>query len=240
MTFDIERISETAWLLRLGSTPDTATMRRVHALRHALLQADLPGLEDLVPGYVSILLRCRPEDVDVDEEGPPQAWQEPLERLAGTAEKEIHSADDTPGKLHRLPVCYGGAYGEDLDAVAKHLQLTPDEVIERHSAAEYRVAMLGFAPGFTYLLGLDASLEIPRRDKPRTRVPAGSIGLAGVQTGVYPSELPGGWQLIGRTPTSIFDASDESRPCLLMPGDRVCFAAIDADRFETLAGQGET
>ncbi|HJU25447.1 MAG TPA: 5-oxoprolinase subunit PxpB [Rhodanobacteraceae bacterium] len=140
-----------------------------------------------------------------------------------------------PGRPIEIPVCYGGEYGPDLDAVAAHAGLAPDEVVARHTAAEYTVAMIGFAPGFPYLLGLDAALAMPRRRDPRTRVPAGSVAIGGAQTGIYPHELPGGWQLIGRTPLALFDPQREP-PCLLAPGDRLRFRAIRVDEFEIVAG----
>lgn len=133
-----------------------------------------------------------------------------------------------------IPVCYGGEYGPDLDALAEHARLSRDEVIGRHVAAGYTVAMLGFAPGFPYLLGLDPALHVPRRADPRTRVPAGSVAIGGAQTGIYPRELPGGWNLIGRTPLVLFDP-DRDPPCLLAPGDRVRFCAISAEEFAALA-----
>jgi KipI family sensor histidine kinase inhibitor len=136
-----------------------------------------------------------------------------------------------------IPVCYGGECGPDIAAVAEHAGLLRDAVIARHTAAEYTVAMLGFAPGFPYLLGLDPSLQMPRRATPRTRVPAGSVAIGGAQTGIYPRELPGGWHLIGRTPLVLFDPQREL-PCLLAPGDRVRFHAIEADEFGRLAEHG--
>jgi KipI family sensor histidine kinase inhibitor len=137
--------------------------------------------------------------------------------------------DEAPAmaRLVEIPVCYGGDFGPDLDALADHARLGAEEVVERHAGAMYTVAMLGFAPGFPYLFGLDPALHMPRRASPRTRVPAGSVAIGGAQTGIYPSELPGGWQLIGRTPLVLFDA-DRDPPSLLMPGDRVRFVAIDA------------
>lgn len=135
-----------------------------------------------------------------------------------------------------IPVCYGGEHGPDLAAVAGHARLAPGEVVRRHTAAEYTVAMLGFAPGFPYLLGLDAALHVPRRADPRTRVPAGSVAIGGAQTGIYPRELPGGWNLIGRTPQVLFDP-ERDPPCLLAPGDRVRFRAIDAEEFARRTGR---
>ena len=133
-------------------------------------------------------------------------------------------------------MCYGGEYGPDLEAVAVHAGLSPDAVVARHAAGDYSVAMLGFAPGFPYLLGLDPALHAPRRTDPRTRVPAGSVAIGGAQTGIYPRELPGGWNLIGRTPLPLFDPRREP-PALLAAGDRVRFRAIDVDGFARLAGR---
>src|SRR5699024_6554932 len=130
---------------------------------------------------------------------------------------------------HDVPVCYGAEFGPDLAALAKAHGMTEAQVIEVHTAPTYRVAMTGFAPGFPYLLGLDERLATPRRETPRTRVADGSVGIAGRQTGMYPGELPGGWQLIGRTPLALFDATAADRPCLLTPGDEVRFRAIDAE-----------
>lgn len=133
-----------------------------------------------------------------------------------------------------IPVCYDGEFGPDLDAVAAHAHLSHAEVIARHTAGDYSVAMLGFAPGFPYLLGLDPALHTPRRANPRTRVPAGSVAIGGAQAGIYPRELPGGWQVIGRTPCVLFDPQRDP-PCLLPPGTRVRFRAIDAATFARLA-----
>src|SRR5262249_50300829 len=127
-----------------------------------------------------------------------------------------------------IPVCYGGDGGQDLEALARHADLSVAETIARHGGAEYRVAMLGFVPGFPYLIGLDARLHMPRRPQPRPRVPAGSIAIGGAQTGIYPRETPGGWQLIGRTPLRLFDVQRPDHPALLAPGQRVRFRAIDA------------
>ncbi|HJP98503.1 MAG TPA: 5-oxoprolinase subunit PxpB [Rhodanobacteraceae bacterium] len=139
------------------------------------------------------------------------------------------------GRPIEIPVCYGDEYGPDLDAVAEQVRLARGEVIERHTAAEYTVAMLGFAPGFPYLLGLDPTLHMPRRANPRTGVPAGSVAIGGAQTGIYPRKLPGGWQLIGRTPLVLFDP-ERQPPCLLAPGNRVRFVAIGPDEFTRRSG----
>jgi KipI family sensor histidine kinase inhibitor len=133
-------------------------------------------------------------------------------------------------------VAYGGEYGPDLDDVARHTGLTPGEVVARHASAQYIVACMGFAPGWAYLLGLPPELEIPRLPNPRTRVPAGSVGIGGAQTGIYPLETPGGWRLIGRTPLRMFDPG-RAEPSLLRPGDRVLFQPISHEQFRAIAGE---
>jgi KipI family sensor histidine kinase inhibitor len=137
--------------------------------------------------------------------------------------------------LIRIPVWYGGAVGPDLEYLAGRVGLTEEEVIKRHSDVEYLVYLLGFLPGFPYLGGMDPSIALPRRAQPRTRVPRGSVGIGGSQTGIYPLDSPGGWHLIGRTPISLFEP-DKDEPTLLRPGDRVRFVAISEAEFLELGG----
>lgn len=219
-----EAIAEDAMLLRFGEHIDIAVNSRVQAAC-ARLQHALPQLE-CVPAYASLLLRFDPLVWDEGLAADPQKSlrEAVLAALAGGAEALA------PTREHVIPVCYGGAHGPDLDEVASHCGLSTDEVIARHVGAGYQVAMIGFAPGFPYLLGLDPTLAMPRRRDPRQRVPAGSVAIGGSQTGIYPEQLPGGWQLIGRTPLYLFDASAE-RPSLLAPGDGVRFRAMSEDEF---------
>lgn len=226
---DYEAIAEDALLLRFGDSIDPAINARVHAVTVRLHQR-WPDLE-CVPAYASLLVRFDPGH-----------WQaEPgrtaHEHLAEVLREALKNLDTVVGNspLLEIPVRYGGVAGPDLLEVATLVGLSPDEVIKRHCAAEYRVAMLGFAPGFPYLLGLDPALTVPRRTDPRQRVPAGSVAIGGSQTGIYPATLPGGWQLIGRTPLSLFDV-DAAQPARLKAGDRVRFQAIDDARFAELSG----
>lgn len=228
---DIERLSETDWLVRLGDTVDAGLNAHVQQLATHLRASAPEGLVDIVPAYASVLLRGDAALATLPGEALPPPWRAVIDAMA------VDAADTVAGREHRIPVCYGGEHGQDLAAVAGRLGLDADELVRRHTAAEYRVAMLGFAPGFTYLLGLDPALAVPRHDTPRTRVPAGSIGLAGAQTGVYPRALPGGWQLIGRTPLQLAPLDDPQRPCLLAPGDRVRFEAIGPAAFARLAAE---
>ena len=229
--FTVETLAEDALLLRFGDGIDMATNARVHATAKVLRHANLSGISDIAPAYATLLVRFDPLAWDGDTVG---------ETIIKTLDPGFRRDDEQkPSKrdvsrVVEIPVCYGDECGPDIDAVAEHAGLSREKVIARHAAAEYTVAMLGFAPGFPYLLGLDAALHVPRRATPRTRVPAGSVAIGGAQTGIYPRELPGGWHLIGRTPLALFDPARKP-PCLLAPGDRVRFRAIDADEFAWFA-----
>lgn len=225
-----ERLADDAWLLHFGAgTPpiDDATNARVHRAV-ARIRIDAPAwLRDLVPAYASLAVFFDPDAVDA------QAVERWLDaRLAD----DNFTADNTASRCIEIPVVYGGDFGEDLDSAAHELGLSPGALAERHAAATYTVAMIGFAPGFPYLSGLDPALALPRLATPRTRVPAGSVAIGGAQTGLYPRESPGGWRLIGRTPLRLFDPTRAS-PSLLAPGDRVRFVAIDAREFARLGAQ---
>lgn len=222
--FTAEPLSEDALLLRFGEAIDPKLNARVHAAAGRLRGSALPGIIEIAPAYASLLLRF-----------DPHAWgeeQDPQAHLLACVHEVLRDLPpaETAGREIEIPVCYGGAHGPDLEEVAEHARLTVQQVIARHAACEYTVAMLGFAPGFPYLLGLDRALHTPRRVTPRTRVPAGSVAIGGTQTGIYPRELPGGWMLIGRTPLALFDPQRDP-PCLLAPGDRVRFSAMDAGEF---------
>jgi inhibitor of KinA len=144
------------------------------------------------------------------------------------------AAEPATGDIVTIPVCYGGSFGPDLAEVAGLHQLSIAEVIQLHSAVVYKVYMIGFMPGFAYLGGMDERLSTPRKVTPRKSVPAGAVGVAGGQTGVYPLESPGGWQIIGQTPVRLFDLN-RREPSLLKPGDTVIFKAIDSKEFNQLA-----
>ena len=225
----IEPLGESALLLRFGNVIDHALNDRVHAAAAALRTAALPGIEDIAPAYASLLLRFDPR------RWPDMPMFVSAVRVALAREGTIRSDDEPTGTaVVELPVCYGGAHGPDLAEVAALTGFTQSEVIARHATGDYRVAMLGFAPGFAYLLGLDAALAVPRLSSPRLRVPAGSVAIGGAQTGVYPSVLPGGWRLIGRTPMRLFVAA-RVPPARLTPGLRVRLRAIDAATFAALS-----
>ncbi|GAB3353167.1 5-oxoprolinase subunit PxpB [Lysobacter tyrosinilyticus] len=214
-----EAIADDALLLRIGDRIDPGINARVHALC-ARIRAQRPiWLRDLVPAYASIGVFFDPlriEMEDVTEWLHSQLNSLPSDRQTNATPRTVE-----------IPVSYGGEAGPDLDSAAAELGLTPQQLAQRHAAGEYVVAMIGFAPGFPYLQGLDPALALPRLATPRTSVPAGSVGIGGAQTGIYPRESPGGWRLLGRTPLTLFDPSREP-PTLLAPGDRVRFVATGA------------
>lgn len=221
----LTRFGEGALLVEWAATPARAPNARVHAFANALRQADLEGVVALVPGAVSLLVELDPL---ADVEG---AEERVHTLLARAAPRQPVAA----GRLREVPVVYGGGWGPDLEEVAAQVGLSPAEVVRRHSSAELVVYMLGFAPGFPYLGDLPAALALPRRPTPRERVPAGSVAIAGRQTGIYPRASPGGWHLIGRTPLVLFDARRDP-PAYLAPGDRVRFRPVAPTAWDTLAG----
>lgn len=227
----LESLGDQALLLRWGEVADAEVNRRVHALAARIRAAAPTWLADCVPAYASLA-------VHFDDAAMHGADAHALARDWITALIDIPDSptDTPPSRLVEIPVCYGGDHGPDLDDVAAASGLRTDDVIERHSRVEYLVAMLGFSPGFPYLLGLDPRLAVPRLATPRMRVPAGSVGIGGTQTGVYPNDGPGGWRLLGRTPQALFDPRRDP-PAYVLPGDRVRFVPITAARFDELQGR---
>lgn len=225
-------LGDAAVVLELGQAIDPATHRLLQAMARLLDQHPPPGLREYVPAFTTLTVYYDPWELSKISALPPyEQVASYLQRLVPAA--QAAAADYAPGPLVEIPVCYGGDLGPDLATVAQHTQLSVAEVIQLHSAAEYLVYMVGFAPGFPYLGGLDARLATPRRAAPRSLVPAGAVGIAGLQTGIYSLPTPGGWQLIGRTPQRLFDAG-RARPSLLQAGDRLRFVPISAAAFHRL------
>ncbi len=206
---------DSALLLQLDDVIDVAVNTRVIGIANAVRRDAIAGVRDVVSTYRSVAVHFDPLRTDVTE------VRSALER------GQTCLVSPVSGKTIDVPVAYGAEYGPDLDDVAAFADLSSREVIECHTAAEYRVFMLGFLPGFAYLGKVEARIAAPRRSSPRLRVPMGSVGIAGQQTGIYPRQSPGGWQIIGRTALEMFDA-DRASPTLLAPGDSVRFVSVDA------------
>ena len=198
-----------------GDTFDDGLAERIRSWCRSLARARLAGVVEWVPSYTAVTLAYEPRVICY------AALCDALSTLRIDGDE-----DPAPRRRLVIPVLYGGEAGSDLPEVAAHACMTADEVVQRHSAPAYRVVMIGFAPGFPYLSGLDPALAVPRLDRPRVRVPAGSVGIGGEQTGVYTLATPGGWRIIGRTPVPLFDPGREP-PSLLAPGDEVRFLPMD-------------
>jgi inhibitor of KinA len=225
---DFSALGDRAVLITLGDTIDEATHRRVRAVT-ARIDAEPPvGFVDRVPAFASVVLHYEPLLVSDDAAGrsPHDAIVAALQRLLA----DVRDDALPPPRTVDIPVCYGGELGPDLDDVARQHGVSAQEVIDIHADGDYLVYMVGFMPGFAYLGGLSSRIATPRRQTPRMAVPAGSVGIGGEQTGVYPLVSPGGWNLIGRTPRRIFDI-DRIESALLVTGDRVRFHAISLDEF---------
>ncbi len=216
--------SDAALLAILAAEPSESATAAVLALREALAASPPPGLVDLRPAYTSLLVVFDPRATTHGE----------IERSVRPLLPPPDLALAPAGRTVEIPVCYEGENGPDLADVARGAGLMPDEAVALHAGATYRVAFVGFSPGFAYLLGLPSRLATPRLPAPRLRVPAGSVGIAGGQTGLYPRATPGGWRLVGRTPLSLFDPGRESAS-LLLPGDAVRFVPVPQRDFHLLA-----
>jgi inhibitor of KinA len=214
---------ESVLILEFEERIDPVVNATTIACAEAIQAAAIGGVRDVVPTYRSVAIYFDPLRTDTDAL---------LERITHEAETVGPGAPAAHDPL-RIPVCYGGDLGPDLPQLAAFAKMTADDVIQRHAGTIYRVFMLGFVPGFAYLGMVDPAIAMPRRATPRVRVPMGSVGIAGIQTGIYPAETPGGWQLIGQTPVRPFDAARED-PFLMKAGDAVQFYAIDRAEFDRL------
>jgi inhibitor of KinA len=202
-------------LIEWADEIDDTVNDRVHALTQVLRGLARPEVRDLVPAYSSLLVCFDPHRASLAE------MRGFLQTVLQSPQTDLSLA----ARLVEIPTRYGGTYGPDLPFIAEKSKLSEEEVIRLHASVTYRVYLIGFAPGFAYLGSVPEAIAAPRLETPRTRVPAGSVGIAGRQTGIYPMETPGGWRLIGRTDERLFDPA-AAPPSLLRPGDRVRFVPI--------------
>jgi len=221
---------DTALIVDFGNVIDPAVNARVLALDEAVVAARIPGVVETVPAYRSLAVHVDPCEVDFAA----------LRRiLHGLCQQSPRAG--RPARRWRVPVVYGGAFGEDLEDIARRCSLEPEEVVALHSASVYRVYMVGFMPGFSYLGGMDPRLATPRRETPRQRVPASAVAIGGAQTSVGSLPSPSGWHLIGRTPVRPFMPA-RTPGFLFAPGDEIVFTAIspvDWDELDSAAAAGE-
>jgi len=221
-------LSEQALIVRFGHSILPEVNNLVMALAQSLQQRPQKGIREWTPSYTELLIAYQPATISF------QKIRKILLKRAAAAELQAPES-----RLLDLPVCYSGQYAPDLSAVARHCRISEDELIRRHSLETYRVYMLGFSPGFCYLGGLDQTLFTPRLKEPRLKVPAGSVGIADQQTGIYSMESPGGWRIIGRCPLPLF--SPHKPPFFLInAGDRIQFREINATEFIRIEKESST
>ena len=208
-------------VVEFGNEISEPVNEKVRGLYLAIQKSQMPGIYELIPTYRSLLIQYNPLEIEIDSL---------IEKLS-EIEKDLGAIDLPKPRIVEIPTIYGGEFGEDLGFVAEHNGLSEDQVIKMHSSIDYRIYMLGFTPGFSYLGGMSEKIAAPRLKTPRTKIPGGSVGIAGKQTGIYPMESPGGWQLIGRTPVKLYDPSSET-PIILQAGDYIRFIPIDKDEYD--------
>ena len=201
--------------------------RKVNALKKVLLAEKVAGVREMIPTYRSLLVEYNPAVISM------QALRARIE----AADIEGAAAETEKRRVLEIPCCYGGQYGEDLAGLAELTGLSEKEIIDIHAGTEYRVYMLGFLPGFVYLGGMDERIAAPRLNSPRVSIPAGSVGIGGSQTGVYPMASPGGWRLIGMTPVSFYDPK-RANPVLCEAGDYIRFVPISPEEYERQKKEG--
>ncbi len=224
MKFEIYPLGDSALTICFGDEIAPQINDNVLKAAESIEALDLSGLFELIPTYCTLMIHYNKQVYSFAK------ISKILSELLGDLPEKFGTAW---GRNIEIPVCYGGELGPDIENVAKHTKLSEDEVVRLHSEAEYRVYMLGFLAGFPYLGGLNPKLETPRLDSPRTKIEAGSVGIAGKQTGAYSIASPGGWQLIGRTPIKLYDIR-RPKPALLQAGDRVRFKPINFDEYQEL------
>jgi KipI family sensor histidine kinase inhibitor len=215
---------DAAIFMEFGNAISPEIGGKVRAISAAIERARLPGVTEIAPTYRSVLVHFNPLEITFEE------LKTSLEML----ERSTQQAVTQDAFVTRIPVFYGGDFGPDLDYVAGYHKITPEEVVKFHTSGLYPIYMLGFMPGFAYLGGVSEKIATPRLTTPRTRVPAGSVGIAGTQTGVYPADSPGGWQIIGRTPVKLFDPGREP-PSLLKAGNCLSFFSVTMEEFNRIA-----
>ena len=224
----ISSVGDRAISIDFGQVIDPTINRHIRQTIERIKELQLEGIIELVPTYCALL---------VEYDAMLYFYSEICNIIEPTLEEGMTNTTNEMVTVVEVPTVYGGEFGPDLSFVASHNHLSEDEVISIHSGTDYLVYMLGFIPGFTYLGGMDPRIATPRLSSPRTLIPAGSVGIAGEQTGTYPSDSPGGWQIIGRTPVTMYDMS-KAQAALLKAGDYVRYVPIDESEFHRIKALG--
>lgn len=220
----ISPVGDTALLISFGDVISPAINYKIRRMIEMIEDMKDPAIREMIPAYTSLLIQY-----DALE----SSYKELKTRLEPIVSIPVEISEEDCVTVIEIPTAYGGEYGPDLSVVAAHNHMSEDEVVSIHSGRDYLVYMLGFIPGFAYLGGMDSRIATPRLQTPRQSIPAGSVGIAGEQTGIYPSQSPGGWQIIGRTPITMYDLQREM-PSLLSAGQYVRYVPIDEEVFHNI------
>lgn len=231
--YDIYPCGDHAVAISFGEKITAAVNERVTALFHALSVDRLLCVADIIPAYATVTIVFDLPALQKQYPGrlPVQVAQPWLAQ-----KMQILTSAHAVARAVMVPVCYHPSLAPDLFALAEMHGLAPEEIVQLHTGKTYRVYMIGFLPGFAYMGPVDERLITPRKTTPRKKIPAGSVGIAGAQTGIYPFDSPGGWQLIGQTPIRLFDTSRQE-PCYFQPGDEVRFYSIGLEQFDQMKKQ---
>ena len=211
---------DSSLLVEFGNEIDPDINRKISATIRLMKQNEIKGVVDIIPAFCSLLINYDPRVI---------SYADIRARIEALLKVEVKSGESKK-IIYEIPVCYGGEYGPDINTIAENAGISVDEVIKIHSSSDYLIYMLGFLPGFCYLGGLDERIHTPRLSNPRLKIPAGSVGIGGSQTGIYPVESPGGWQLMGKTPVKTYDP-DRKVPILVNAGEYIRFIPIDEAEF---------
>lgn len=229
MNYRLHPLGENAVMIELGNEINIETQQKVQFITSLLDDFPPKWMIEYTPAFTTVTIFYHPMEVMEAYQGPELPYAKACSYINDLL-KDLTLRKSVPTRVVEVPVCYGGEYGPDLEHVAKINNLSTDDVIHLHSSGDYLVYMIGFAPGFPYVGGMSAKIAAPRRESPRLKIPARTVGIAGMQTGIYPIETPGGWQLIGRTPLELFQPDQES-PSLLKAGDKLKFFPINKEEY---------
>jgi len=227
-SFTVLPLGDACLIVQFSNTVDTSINDKVLKLFQSIQSANIAFIKDIIPAYGSLAVHY--DVFTIKQQYPDQSAFELVSKKVEDILAEQTDDVKTPGRKLEIPVCYAPSFALDLNEVAQYKNISPQEIIQIHSSMPYRVYMIGFLPGFAYMGKVDERIAMPRREQPRTFIPAGSVGIAGVQTGIYPANSPGGWNIIGRTPLKLFD-QDKEQPSYFQPGDEVSFYSITEDEF---------
>lgn len=214
---------DSSLLVEFGKEISPTINRKIAATVQLMKEQHIEGVVDMIPAFCSLLINYDPRVI---------SYEEIKERVQALLKVDAKTGEGTK-KIFEIPVCYGGEYGPDIANIAANAGLTEEEVIKIHSSRDYLIYMLGFLPGFCYLGGLDERIHTPRLANPRIKINAGSVGIGGSQTGIYPLDSPGGWQLMGMTPVKTYDPEREV-PILVEAGDYIRFVPIDEQEYKRI------